>query len=136
MADRTFTLAEANAALADVRPVAERMVDLRGHHLEAIDRRDDLAARIGSNGGGISAADVLELDAQIEQVTGALEACIDRLQELGVQVKDVDTGLLDFPSDRDGLPMLLCWRVGEGEIEYWHGSDEGFAGRKPVDSVE
>lgn len=136
MADRTFTIDEANAALAVVRPVAERMVGLRRHHLDAIEKRDDLAARIGSNGGGISAADVLELDAQIEQTTAALEACIDRLYELGVQVKDVDTGLLDFPSERDGAPVLLCWRVGEQAIEYWHGVDEGFARRKPVNPVE
>jgi hypothetical protein len=136
VADRHFTLTEANALLADLRPIAERMVDLRRHHLAAIERRDDLAARIGSNGGGISASDVLELDAQIEQVTAALEAVIDQLLEAGVQVKDIDEGLLDFPSLRDGEEVLLCWRVGEGEIEYWHGTDEGFAGRKPVDPVE
>jgi hypothetical protein len=136
VADRYFTLTEANALLADLRPIAERMVDLRRHHLAAIERRDDLAARIGSNGGGISASDVLELDAQIEQVTAALEAVIDQLLEAGVQVKDVDEGLLDFPSLRDGEEVLLCWRVGEGEIEYWHGTGEGFAGRKPVDPVE
>jgi hypothetical protein len=134
--DRTFTLEEANALLAELRPVAERMVDLRRHHLEAIDRRDELAARIGSNGGGISAADVLERDAQIEQLAAALEAVIDRILEAGVQVKDIEAGLLDFPSLREGEVVLLCWRVGEGEIEYWHTVDEGFAGRKPVDPVE
>jgi hypothetical protein len=134
--DRTFTLQEANALLAELRPVADRMVDLRRHHLEAIDRRDELAARIGSNGGGISASDVLELDAEIGQLEAALEAVIDRILEAGVQVKDIDTGLLDFPSLRDGEVVLLCWRAGEGEIEYWHGVDEGFAGRKPVDPGE
>jgi hypothetical protein len=112
------------------------MVELRRHHLGAIDRRDELAARIGSNGGGISASDVLELDAEIEQLQAALEAAIDRILEAGVQVKDIETGLLDFPALRDGEVVLLCWRVGEGEIEYWHGVDEGFAGRKPVEPVE
>jgi hypothetical protein len=136
VADHYFTLAEANAALTELRPVVERMVDLRRHHREAIDSRDDLAARIGSNGGGISASDVAGLDTQIVELAGALEACIDRLHEAGVQVKDLDTGLIDFPSLRDGAEVLLCWRAGEGEIEYWHGLDEGFAGRKPVDPVE
>jgi hypothetical protein len=136
MADRYFTLEEANAALTEVRPVATRMVDLRGHHLAAIDRRDDLGARIGSNGGGISASDIVELDAEIDQLAAALEACVDRLNELGVQVKDIDSGLLDFPALRGGEEVLLCWRVGEGAVEYWHGLDEGFAGRKPVDFVE
>jgi hypothetical protein len=134
--DRTFTLAEANELLAELRPVAERMVDLRRHHLAAIDRRDELAARIGSNGGGISASDVLERDAEVEQLEAALAAAIDRILETGVQVKDIETGLLDFPTVRDGEVVLLCWRVGEGAIEYWHGVDEGFAGRKPVDPVE
>jgi hypothetical protein len=136
VAHRTFTLAEANEALDDLRPVAERMVDLRRHHRAALAKRQELAERIGSNGGGLTASDVAEADAEAEQLANALEACVDRLQAEGVQVKDVDTGLLDFPAVRDGEEVLLCWRVGEGAIEYWHGLDEGFAGRKPVDFVE
>jgi hypothetical protein len=134
--ERHFTLADANELLAEIRPIAERMVDLRRHHLAAIERRDDLSARIGSNGGGISASDVVQLDAEIEQLASALEAVIDRILEAGVQVKDIEAGLLDFPALRGGEEVLLCWRVGEGEIEHWHGIDEGFAGRKPVDPVE
>ena len=54
-------------------------------------------------------------------------------QALGVLVKDLDRGLVDFPALRDGEEVLLCWQVGEGEIAYWHGLEEGFAGRKPLD---
>ena len=54
------------------------------------------------------------------------------LQAAGVLVKDLDRGLLDFPSRREGRDILLCWHVGEEEIRYWHGIDEGFAGRKPI----
>jgi hypothetical protein len=136
VAHRTFTLDEANAVLVELRPVAERMVELRARHREVIEKQDELRARIGSNGGGLSASDVTDLDAEIAQITPALEACIDRILEEGVQVKDIEAGLLDFPSLRDGHEVLLCWRVGEGAIEFWHGTDEGFAGRKPVDPVE
>jgi hypothetical protein len=112
------------------------MVDLRRHHRAALAKRAELAERIGSNGGGLTASDVAEADTEVEQLGNALEACVERLQAEGVQVKDVDVGLLDFPALRDGVVVLLCWRVGEGAIEYWHGVEEGFAGRKPVDFVE
>jgi hypothetical protein len=133
---RLFTLPEANALLAEIRPAAERMVDLRRHHLEAIDRRDALEARIGSNGGGITRADVAALETEVEQIEAALAAVIDSILSAGVQVKDIEAGLLDFPSQRDDEIVLLCWRVGEDEIEFWHRQEEGFAGRKPVDPVE
>jgi hypothetical protein len=136
VAHRTFTLPEANAALTELRPVAERMVDLRRHHRASVAKRDELATRIGSNGGGMTASDVTEASAEVEQLAGALAACVSRIQDDGVQVKDIDTGLLDFPTLRDGREVLLCWRVGEGEIAYWHDVDEGFAGRKPVEPVE
>jgi hypothetical protein len=57
---------------------------------------------------------------------------VQTITDAGVQVKDLDTGLLDFPSRREGEEVLLCWRVGEDEIRFWHGLEEGFAGRKPL----
>ena len=60
-------------------------------------------------------------------------ACVDRLAELGVTIKDLDLGLLDFPSERDGAEVLLCWHVGEETVSTWHGLAEGYAGRKPID---
>lgn len=55
------------------------------------------------------------------------------IDAMGVQVKDLDIGLLDFPCEVDGRTVLLCWKLGETSITHWHGTDEGFAGRKPVD---
>ncbi len=63
----------------------------------------------------------------------AAVACVDRLEELGVRIKDLDAGLLDFPALRDGVEVELCWRVGEESVRHWHGIGEGFAGRKPID---
>lgn len=131
-----FTLEEANAALTALRPVAERMVDLQRSVADALERRVQVQSRIAGNGGGLGATEVAELDAEIEQLGAAVAACVERIAADGVQVKDVELGLLDFPSLRDGREILLCWHVGEDEIEYWHGLEEGFAGRKPVDFVE
>ena len=58
---------------------------------------------------------------------------MNQLSALGVEIKDSDTGLLDFPSLRDGDEVLLCWRIGEDAVEWWHGREEGFAGRKRID---
>ncbi|MGZ4387866.1 MAG: DUF2203 family protein [Gaiellaceae bacterium] len=136
MPDSHFTLDEANAALTELRPVAERMVELQRSVAEAVERRVAVQGKIARNGGGLGATEVAELDAEIEQLGAAVAACVERIAADGVQVKDAELGLLDFPSQREGREILLCWHVGEDEIEYWHGPDEGFAGRKPVDFVE
>lgn len=136
MSDRLFTLEEAAEALVALRPVAERMVDLRRAQQRSVERLATLRRTIAGNGGSISAGEAAQLSAEVDQLSAAVAACVDRLSADGVQVKDVDSGLLDFPSLRDGREILLCWRVGEERIAYWHGADEGFAGRKPLDSVE
>lgn len=136
MADRYFTLDEAEQTLRGLRPVAERMVALRRGQQAAAAKRAELRERVSGNGGGIGRTEIPELDAELEQLSAALAACVERIGAEGVQVKDLDAGLLDFPALREGREILLCWQVGEPAIAWWHGADEGFAGRKPVDSVE
>jgi hypothetical protein len=131
--DRSFTPAEANSALEEVRPVAERLVAVRARMRELEHAQGELVTAIGGNGGGYAASD---LNAAQSELTGLAEvavACVERLDELGVTVKDLDLGLLDFPSWRDGAAVLLCWHVGEEAVTAWHGLAEGFAGRKPID---
>src|SRR5581483_7805155 len=67
-----------------------------------------------------------------EEANAALADVIDELAERGVQVKDVDEGLVDFPALRRGETVLLCWRLGEDEVSYWHTLEAGFAGRRPL----
>jgi hypothetical protein len=129
---RYFTPAEANKALEHVRPLAERMVAHRRRMLEAQARQERLESRVSGNGGGIDPAEPAKLEAEVEREAEAVGKCVDDLLELGVQVKDLDTGLLDFPSLRDGEEVLLCWHLGEDEIRYWHTLDGGFAGRQPL----
>jgi hypothetical protein len=133
MAERSFTPGEANNALPQVRPVAERLVALRTRMRELEQTQSELVTAIGGNGGGYAATDLNAAQSELAGLADAAIACVERLDELGVQLKDIDSGLLDFPSERDGRPVLLCWRVGEDSIAYWHGLEDGFAGRKPID---
>jgi hypothetical protein len=136
MAPRYFTVDEANDALLELRPLAEQMVEHRRELVEAHAVRASLGAQVGGNGGDLTPSDFSAADAELERAASALARCIEEIQAAGVLVKDLDRGLLDFPALRDGEEVLLCWQVGEDEIEYWHGVDEGFTGRKPLDDVE
>jgi len=73
---------------------------------------------------------------ELERVAAAagsrMRALVEEIEALGAEVKDLELGLVDFPAERDGETVLLCWRVGEDEIAYWHGLEEGFAGRRPL----
>ena len=128
-----FTPAEANSALTEVRPVAERLVAVRKRMRELERMQRDLVTAIGGNGGGYAAGDLNEAQTELVGLADAAVACVDKLDELGVQIKDLDAGLLDFPALREGTEVELCWQVGESAVEYWHGIGEGFAGRKPID---
>jgi hypothetical protein len=129
---RHFTPEEANAALAEVRPLVERMVALRREHVAALARQEELDGRIRGNGGGIPPAELADTAAEVDREARALARVIDELVERGVEVKDIDEGLVDFPALRDGETVLLCWKLGEDEIRYWHTVDGGFAGRRAL----
>jgi hypothetical protein len=131
VAARTFTPAEANEALPAVREVAERMVGLRERMRELEGEQRELVQTIAGNGSGYAVSD--SRSEEFKAIVAQLEQCVAELDDLGVQLKDVDLGLLDFPSLRDGEDVLLCWHVGEERVEWWHGLEEGYAGRKPVD---
>jgi len=131
--DRLFTPDEANSALSEVRPVAERLVALRARMRELEQGQGSLVTVIAGNGTGYAAGDLNDAQSELAGLAEAAVACVERLEELGVQVKDVDTGLLDFPCRVDDQVVLLCWRMGETTIEHWHTIEDGFKGRKPVD---
>jgi hypothetical protein len=136
MPPRYFTLAEANAALEELRPLAEEMVAKRRELVEAQAQRAALGAQVGANGGDLTPSDFADADQELERAASELAHSVEQIQAAGVLVKDLDQGLLDFPALREGEEILLCWRVGEADIRYWHGLEEGFAGRKPLDDVE
>jgi hypothetical protein len=130
--DPVFTPAEANSALSEVRPVAERLVAVRERMRELERSQGELATAIGGNGGGYAASDLSAAESELSGLADAAIACVEKLEELGVTVKDLDLGLLDFPARLDGRVVELCWHVGEEAVAFWHEVGEGYAGRKPI----
>jgi hypothetical protein len=134
MADRTFTLKEAQTLL----PVLESLLRsaIEGKKLiESVDTEfQELAHRVFLRGGLL--VNVVQMARRKAEREKAIQRVKDALAEIdatGVQVKDLDIGLLDFPCNVDGRTVLLCWKLGERGITHWHSSTEGFAGRKPID---
>jgi hypothetical protein len=130
--ERTFTPEEANALLPALRPLVERMVEAKQSLDRAQERADEVGTRIAGNGGGIPPAELGALQEAVREQAETLAVALSEIQELGVLVKDLDTGLVDFPSIRFGEEILLCWRLGEDEVAFFHGYDDGFAGRQPL----
>jgi len=103
--------------------------------IEEVDAElQDLAHRIFLNGGTlVKIVDVARRKAERERTVQRAKDAVAEIHATGVQVKDIDIGLLDFPCKVDGEILLLCWKLGEKKITHWHSPEEGFAGRKPID---
>ena len=131
---RFFTLVEAEKLLPEVARSIEEAVNAKNEYetCEAESRR--LSERVAMLGG-------VRVDrAEFEAIRKRRDACaqvvrdaVERIQDRGCLVKDLDLGLLDFPARWKGQEVYLCWRLGEDRIAFWHGVDEGFRGRKPID---
>jgi hypothetical protein len=132
VADRYFTPSEANEALETVRPLVEELVARRRALAEAATRRAELARLVAGNGAGVDPGDFATLDEEATREAAEIARLVARIQELGLLVKDLDRGLVDFPALRGDVEVLLCWQLGEEEVGFWHGLEEGFAGRKPL----
>jgi hypothetical protein len=129
---RHFTPEEANAELEHVRPLVAELVEIRQEHAAALERQEDLERKIRGNGGGIPPAELAQATAEVDAVARRLARLVDEITSHGAQVKDLDSGLIDFPALRHGETVLLCWQLGEDEIAWWHRVDDGFAGRRPL----
>jgi len=129
---RTFTPEEANEALVELRPIVERMVEHRRNLIAAQVQQAELVTRIAGNGGDMVPSDLHEAADTIQREAAAISDCAERINAAGAEVKSLEEGLLDFPARRGDEIVLLCWKLGEDEIHYWHRVDEGFGGRKPL----
>ena len=129
---RTFTPEQANEALVELRPIVERMVQHRRNLTAAQVQQAELVTRIAGNGGDMVPSDLHEAADTIQLEAAAISDCAERINAAGAEVKSLEEGLLDFPARRGDEIVLLCWKLGEDEIHYWHRVDEGFGGRKPL----
>jgi hypothetical protein len=131
---KTFTLEEAHALLRVVRSLIKRAMDDKGV-IETVEKElQDLKHRILLSGGlMVDVATVARRRAERDKAFQDIKDTLAEIDAIGVQVKDLDIGLLDFPCAVDDEIVLLCWKYGEERIEFWHGVEEGFKGRKPID---
>ena len=125
MERRLFTLTEANTLLPQLRRMLQTLLDARQKIIDAQPELWPVLEKAMGNGGSKKAGEMLKYFEQVQRNAQAI-------QELGIEIKDINTGLVDFPSERDGRVVYLCWRYGEGDIEYWHELDAGFTGRQPL----
>ena len=123
--DRHFTVEEANAAIERIGPMLEKLRDAKAGLLDE-EAREALSEASPTNGGGDPGRQVGEAFLEIRRI-------LVELNEAEIVVRDVDRGLIDFPSIREGEEIYLCWQLGEERVAWWHDLESGFAGREPLD---
>lgn len=131
---RYFTLQRAQDLLVEVRALMKEAVEARASVGRTEAELQRAAHRVQMLGGvRLDPVRMATLAKERERAAKRIQECLTEIHELGAQVKDLDTGLLDFPTLYRGREVLLCWKLGEPGISHWHGLEEGFRGRKPID---
>jgi len=131
---KTFTLEEATTLLPVLQALLKRAMDGKKLLEEAEKELQDLKHRIMLSGGlFVDVPAQAHRRAEYDKAVQSIKDALAEIDAIGVQVKDLDIGLLDFPCAVDDEIVLLCWKYGEEKIQFWHGMEEGFKGRKPID---
>lgn len=127
-----FTVEQATQTLPLVRRIVEDVVLSVARWQERVREFELVSATVSASAPDPRAT-------ELERETSVLAAEVDRfvaeLTALGIEMKDYAMGLVDFPSERDGRPVYLCWRLGEPSVQYWHEVDAGYSGRRPLDPL-
>lgn len=127
-----FTVEDANRTLPLIRRIVSDAVRDYWRWQEKVREYEEVAA---NRTPGNASDDAERLERETQQLARDIDGYIAEIRQLGVEMKGIDTGLVDFPSEVDGRPVLLCWQLGEESVQYWHEEDAGFAGRQPVPST-
>jgi len=128
--DKLFTLDSANALLPQIRRLLGEILIFRSKMSEITSSKLQIAA---GNGHGLKSEEETQRDlASVVSSAIDIRSLVDAIEETGALVKDIDTGLVDFPSIREGRVVFLCWKMGEDKIRYWHETDAGFADRQEL----
>lgn len=131
---KRFTLVEAQSLIPDVDRLLRQAIEAKEEYEEAERGIQAFNERVMMMGGVIVDRDrALENKARRDAAAGKLRQAIEGVQETGCLIKDLDIGLVDFPTTFLGVEVYLCWKLGEAGIGFWHGVEEGFRGRKPID---
>jgi len=132
---RFFTLQQAENVLPDVGSAIRAAISLKAECQQMEAEWQNFSERLAVMGGvRVDRGQLLEQKNHREEVAAALQQAIERIHEFGCVVKDLDIGLIDFPTLFQGEEVYLCWKLGEAGIQFWHGVHEGFRGRKPIDA--
>lgn len=132
MASRHFTLEEANALLPRLSDLLLQLQESKAEHDRLQEEAEGYARRMSSNGHVIE-KELNETRQELAKVAAEMNSLIGRVHEMGCEVKDIDQGLVDFRTEREGQEVYLCWKLGEPAIRWWHDLEAGFAGRRPLE---
>ncbi len=131
---KRFTLAEAESLIPNVDRLLRKAIEMKSGFATAEERVSSFQERVVLMGGiVVDRNKVRAAREERDEAAAGLRSAIEEVQEFGCVVKDLDIGLVDFPTLFRGQEVYLCWKLGEPAITFWHGVDEGFAGRKPID---
>jgi len=132
MAQKHFSLEGANRLLPRLGAILERLIAVRREMVEKQTRMEELRAHVRGNGATAEGRAFAKLKEELEAMARELRQGLEEIEGLGCLIKDLEIGLIDFPTLRGEQEVLLCWRLGEERIAFWHGAEEGFSGRKPL----
>jgi len=132
LSQRRFTLEQANALIPQLEIIMGKLLQHRATLAKAI---TEMASNLGVEPESLTVPQILELRPALHELMEEGQQLIEHIERLGVEVKGLDLGLVDFPSDLNGELVLLCWQFGEQEITHYHTLDGGFAGRRSLDLV-
>jgi hypothetical protein len=131
-----FTLEEARQCLPELERVVRAAVQAKGYYDQSDESLQNLLQRITMSGGILVDRFAVETIKSTRHSNGErMKSAVEEIQEMGCLIKDLDTGLVDFPTLLRGEEVYLCWRLGETDISFWHGVHEGVAGRRAIDQV-
>jgi len=131
---KTFTLEEAQALLPLMESLLKRTMDERDKAAAIELQLQEVTRWIAVSGGVmVNVVKIAQQRAEIDEHIKLARETLQEIENIGVQVKDLDAGLLDFPCRFEGEKVLLCWKMGEESITHWHTADTGFHGRQPID---
>lgn len=130
-----FTLQQAECILPDVEAAIRQAISAKGEYESSEAGWRRVCERVAMLGGvQVDRAHMAELKTRRDAGARAFQQAVEKIQEFGCLVKDLDIGLIDFPTIFQGQEVYLCWKLGEPGIRFWHGVSEGFRGRKPIDA--